>query len=128
MEMELEKPKKKVQIKKTIIKSSADLKNLVTKKVKTATPKPDIQSNIVIDHPKTGDKIHPHHYAIRMSMFGGSNAQISIDGGDWMWCRNAGGHYWFDWHSIPQGKHKIVARMKLSTGKFKQSKAVNIVV
>lgn len=111
-------------MKKTVVSTAADLKNLLTQKVKKVAPK----SDVTIDYPKTGDRIQPHHYAIRLSALGGDSVQLSIDKGDWMWCRHAGGYWWFDWHSIPKGNHKLTARMKLPTGKFKQSKIVSVIV
>lgn len=92
---------------------------------------PAQKSSIVIDYPKNGEKIHPHHYAIRIGASGGEageTVEISIDGSEWKPCRAAGGYYWFDWHSISSGEHEIAARIKLPTGKYKKSKIVRVEV
>lgn len=86
---------------------------------KQMEPKP----YIVIDHPANGEKIHPNHYTIRIGAGGGENVHISIDEGDWKPCRPSHGYYWFDWHSIEPGEHKVVAKMTLVTGNQKKSKA-----
>lgn len=87
------------------------------------------KSFIVIDHPKNRENItHPHHYAIRIGASGGENVEISIDNSSWHACRQSAGYYWYDWHSLSKGEHKIVARMKLPNGKFKKSKITRVVV
>ncbi len=103
------------------MKSSATVKPAAVKKSAAAAgPK----SYIVIDYPKEGEKFYPHHYSIRIGAGGGENVEISFDGGEWTGCRNTAGYFWFDWHSIASGSHKITARLKLADGKFKKSKAV----
>lgn len=84
---------------------------------------------LVIDYPKNGEKLGLlHHYAIRIGAGGGESVEISIDDGTWHLCRQAAGYFWYDWHAIPKGTHKIVARMKLANGKIKKSKITRISV
>lgn len=101
--------------------TSLDLRSLISRK-------DDLISIIRIDFPKTGERIQPRHYAICICACGGDDVQVSIDRGDWRQCHSAKGFFWYDWHNIPNGKHKIVARMKLPTGKFKKSKDVKVIV
>ena len=86
---------------------------------KTAAPK----TYVVIDHPKDGEVLSSHHYAVRIGASGNA-AEMSIDGSDWKPCRLAAGYFWFDWSSIPSGQHKLTARIKTAGGKSKSSKSV----
>ena len=97
---ELEKPQRKVQAKKSA------------------------KSAIAIDFPKDGEKLHPAHYAIRVTANGGEAVEVSIDNSEWKLCRHAAGHYWRDWTSICAGRHKILARLKLANGKYKKGNTV----
>ena len=110
MAIELEKPKRKAPVKKIL---------------SSILPASTSQESIVIDYPKDGDKFLPHHYAVRIGASGGSGVEIAVDGGDWKHCRHTAGYYWYDWHQIPVGKHKLVVRMKTADGKIKKSKIVN---
>lgn len=123
MTIELGKKKWNTQTKTGFVNSVTDLKRLFTEKMILTS-----KSDISIDYPKIGEKLNPNHYAIRISASGGDNIQISIDKNDWMPCRQEGGYYWFDWHSISEGRHEIVARMKLQTGRFEESRVISIVV
>lgn len=82
------------------------------------------KTHIAIDHPQNGEKIHPHHYAIRVSSSGGDGVELSIKNGDWKSCRYSAGYYWFDWCSIEPKKYQIVARMRLPSGKYKKSNII----
>lgn len=117
MIIEVDRAKKKVSIKK-------EPKAAKTAESKGAEAKPSDESFITIDHPKDGEAIHPHHYAVRIGAGGGSAVEISVDGGDWKPCRHTAGYYWFDWHNIPSGSHQLVARLQLQNGKTKKSKSV----
>jgi len=89
---------------------------------KTKPGSPAAKAYVVIDHPTNGSTIQPQHYAIKIGASGGEAVEFSMDGGEWQQSRFAEGFYWYDWHSIPSGSHKIVARIKLPTGKYKKSK------
>ena len=129
MIIDLEKPKKieaeKTKGKLQSRKVSTLLKELSSGKNKE-TPAP--KTYVVIDYPSSGEKIQPGHYAVRIGASGGGTVQFSIDGGDWKDCRPNAGYYWYDWVSIPQGNHKISARIQISSGKYKKSKIVRCTV
>jgi len=108
MPIELEKPKKKASIKKVLTS------------ILPSEPKPYIE----IDYPTNGEKLYARHYAVRIGAGWGTNVEISIDSGDFKPCRHAG-YFWYDWHGISKGKHKLTAQMKTSDGKIKKSKIVN---
>ncbi len=69
---------------------------------------------ITIDHPKNDEIIlHKNHYAIRTTVTSGDGVvEISINNGGWQKCRSTAGHWWYDWHNIPEGKHVIVSRLR----------------
>jgi len=77
---------------------------------KPKTPK----HTISIDHPKNDEIIsHRQHYAVRTTVSSGDGiVEISINNGEWQKCRSAAGHWWYDWHNIPEGKHVIVTRLR----------------
>jgi hypothetical protein len=79
---------------------------------------------IGIDHPVAGETLQPTHYAVRIGSVGGWGIELSIDGGAWLPCRQAGGYHWYDWWPAP-GKHQLAARMKLGDGKVLESKTVS---
>ena len=73
---------------------------------------PQAQENrIVIDHPTENEKISKEHYAVRISTSTCERVEISVDGAEWLPCRNAAGHWWFDLHDIASGGHTFVVRM-----------------
>ena len=83
-------------------------------------------ATVTIDFPLNKENLAGRHYAIRISAKGGiSPVELSIDRGDWQGCRETNGFYWFDWHNIPQGLHKLSARVKVSKTKFQKSKIVS---
>lgn len=108
---------------KRIVGTVTELRNLFNPKTRAG-----FNDKIAIDYPVMGERLDSGHYAVRISASGGDQVQISVDRGEWMWCRSAGGYYWFDWHSIPSGRHEIVARMKLASGKFEESSVIGVSV
>ena len=120
--LEADKAKGKGRVKKIL---SLIEKNLPSA-AKEASAKP--KSAIAVDFPVDGEKMQPLHYAVRIQAQGGDAVEISIDGGDWQGCRQTEGYFWHDWHSIPKGKHKVSARMRLPNGKFKKSPVVRCTV
>jgi len=119
MALELEKNKKKAQVKKIL---SSILPPSPAKQKKAA--KNTDTANINIDHPSNGDKVQAGHYAVRIGASGGWDVQLSINNGDWQSCREAGGYYWYDWWPAP-GKYKLTARLQTADGKGKKSKVVS---
>ncbi len=79
---------------------------------------------VTIDYPQQGEKIQPLHYAVRLSVKGSSTVEIAIDENDWNACRESVGYYWHDWAPISKGSHKLTARIKLSSGKYKETKTI----
>jgi hypothetical protein len=71
---------------------------------------------VVIDHPITGETMISNHYAIRLGASWGGVVELMIDDSEWMTCRHNSGYWWFDWHNIPAGAHKLVARLVDNNG------------
>ncbi len=66
---------------------------------------------IKVDHPVSGEIIAAHHYAVRISTDALGSVEISLDGKTWHPCRQAVGFWWYDWHRIPSGFHKLQVRV-----------------
>lgn len=74
------------------------------------------ENRIVIDHPSENEKIGKGHYAVRASTSTCERVEISIDDAQWLPCRNAAGHWWFDLHDLASGGHKLTLRMHNAGG------------
>jgi len=81
---------------------------------------------IVIDYPREGELIVPTHYAVRIGASSNGYVELSVNGGDWVACRNAEGFWWYDWLSFAPGNYKIVARLMGDKGRvLKKSEVRN---
>ena len=121
MALELEKNKRKSQVKKIL---SSILPPDSAKDLKKSAKVKEGEAYVTIDYPTSGEKLNAHHYAVRIGAGNGWGVELSIDSGDWQSCREAGGYFWFDWWPA-SGKHKLTARMQTADGKGKKSKAVS---
>ena len=90
-------------------------------KKKTAAPKKTLSKPrkpkfpplaVLVDFPLEGEKVSPGHYAIRLSAHGADEVELSIDGREWLACREAIGHHWYDWEPEPAGRRLIEARAR----------------
>lgn len=75
-----------------------------------------VKHQISIDHPSHGDSIPRCHYAVRISCSAPGRAELSINGGPWMSCREAVGFRWFDWNPAESGEHVLAARLLDDSG------------
>lgn len=121
MALELEKNKRKAQVKKIL---SSILPSDEKQNAKAAAKAKGSEAYIVIDYPANGDKLNAHHYAVRIGAGNGWGVELSVDNGDWQSCREAGGYFWYDWWPAA-GKHKLTARIQSADGKVKKSKVVS---
>ena len=72
---------------------------------------------VAVDYPLEGETVRPGHYSIRLTAAGAGQAQVRFDGGGWSDCREAVGHFWFDW--APQaGPARIEARARAGKGRW----------
>src|SRR5258707_675616 len=82
MALELEKNKRKSQVKKIL---SSILPTAAAKPAKAQKS----ASYVVIDHPSNGEKVNAHHYAVRIGAGNGWGVELSVDNDDWQSCREA---------------------------------------
>ncbi|MCG3205051.1 MAG: hypothetical protein KCHDKBKB_01768 [Elusimicrobia bacterium] len=100
-------------------------KNRSVKKIEFPTDKKSEKwKSPQIDFPRDGEVVGGGHYAVRISAEGGAEVEISFDDGDWMSCRYAVGHWWFDWSPVNQGEKRLRARARVDQGKWHQSNEV----
>ncbi|MBI5622983.1 MAG: hypothetical protein HY924_04305 [Elusimicrobia bacterium] len=77
-------------------------------KLMPATPR--TETSVTIDYPRPNEKVNPGHYAIRITATEGtSSVLVSIDGGEFLHCRQDAGYWWFDWQAST-GRHSVVAK------------------
>jgi hypothetical protein len=93
---------------------------------KAAAPKkPALRPEI--DYPREGESVAPGHYSIRITADGAAEAQARVNGGEWGACREAVGHFWFDWAPQP-GAASIEVRARAGKGRWAASPARACVV
>lgn len=72
---------------------------------------------VSIDYPQAGEAVRSGHYSIRLTASGASSAQVRLDGGEWLECREAVGHFWLDW-TPKAGSASIEARARSGKGRW----------
>jgi len=98
--------------KKTIESETSRFANSTkTSKTKTA---PNRQ--VVIDFPVEGEIVTSPAYACRIGVSPTDRVEVSIDGKEWLPCRESVGYWWYDWSGYNAGPHTLQARIP-STGK-----------
>ena len=83
---------------------------------KAAAPK-KTRLSVSIDYPQEGEAVRPGHYSIRVTAAGATQAQGRVDGGDWLDCREAVGHFWLDWAPVA-GEVRLEARARGGKGRW----------
>ena len=78
---------------------------------------PAKKESITIDYPLEGEIITSSCYALRITTKSSSGVEVSIDGKEWLPCRESVGFWWFDWSGYNAGPHNVVARILLPSGK-----------
>ncbi|MFI5351273.1 MAG: hypothetical protein ACHQ2Z_17140 [Elusimicrobiota bacterium] len=94
--------------------------------VKKAAPK-KVPLAVSIDYPLEGEALRSGHYSIRLTADGASSAQGRVDGGEWLDCREAVGHFWLDW-APRAGEARLEARARSGKGRWAVSPARCVVV
>ncbi len=90
-----------------------------------ASKKPGL--SVSIDYPRENEAVRPGHYSIRLTAAGAGSAQVRLDGGDWLDCREDVGHYWLDWAPRP-GEVRIEARARAGKGRWAAAPARVVLV
>ncbi|HEX4049030.1 MAG TPA: hypothetical protein VH309_14390 [Elusimicrobiota bacterium] len=92
---------------------------------KAAPKKPALL--VSIDYPADGEAVRSGHYSIRLAADGASEAQCRVDGGDWLACREAVGHFWLDW-APSAGEARLEARARSGKGRWTAAPARAVAV
>jgi len=72
--------------------------------------RPEQQAPVVVQYPQEGEKVYKGHYAVRVDVQNAQSVQLSINNGLWQDCREASGHYWYDWFPSEAGAFRLAAR------------------
>ena len=80
-----------------------------------AAPKPKLE--VTIDYPQADEAVRAGRYSIRITASGAGQAQLRVDGGDWLDCRESVGHFWHDWEPRP-GEFSLAARARVGKGRW----------
>jgi hypothetical protein len=91
---------------------------------KPAAPKKSSLS-VTIDYPQDGETVRPGHYSIRLTVSAPAEVQLRVNGGEWLSCREAVGHYWLDWSAAPA---VLEARARAGKGRWSASPARAVAV
>lgn len=103
----------------------AKLKEKLLPTAKKLLPAPEV----VVDYPKQDELVSSARYAIRISALkDAKSVEVAVDQGPWQPCRQAVGHWWYDWSGYENGEHEVVARSKTREGKCTLSDAHEFLV
>ena len=110
--------------KKTVGQPAAKMETVGS--VKTRTPQSAAKAaktSLSIDYPLEGEILTSSVYTIRLTALAPVSVEVSLDGDEWLACRESVGHWWHDWSGFQAGVHTLVARMKDKKGKTVKAKA-----
>ena len=80
---------------------------------------------VIIDYPQVHEIVRPGHYSIRLTAAG--QAQVRVDGGEWLECRDTHGHFWCDWAPLP-GRSLLEARARTGKGRGTAAESREVIV
>jgi hypothetical protein len=66
---------------------------------------------VQVDYPMEGEMISYRTYTFRISANPTERVEISIDGEEWLPCRQSVGYWWYDWCHFSAGLHSLQARI-----------------
>ncbi|MFA6577465.1 MAG: hypothetical protein WCU88_00160 [Elusimicrobiota bacterium] len=92
-----------------------------TTTTKKTPVKTTVKTSVDVQYPQEGEKVYKGHYAIRVDGTDVHNVLVSINNGDWQHCREACGHYWYDWYPAENGNFRIVAKATAQNGQETKS-------
>jgi hypothetical protein len=72
-------------------------------------------ASVRVDYPVEGEIVTSSRYTFRFKTPAASGVEISVDGRDFVPCRESVGFWWFDWSGYQAGPHTAQARVR--TGK-----------
>jgi hypothetical protein len=78
----------------------------------------EYQARLEIDYPNEGETVAAAGYTFRVGAEPRlAFAEVSIDRGPWLPCRQACGFWWYDWSGYGAGEHTIAARAVAQDGR-----------
>jgi len=91
--------------------------------------KPAKQKRYVrVDYPMEGEMITYRTYTFRLSARPAERVEISIDGEEWLPCRQSVGYWWYDWCHFSAGLHSLQARIASAGNRELKSKPRQFIV
>lgn len=82
-------------------------------------PSAALTRQLTIDFPLEGERIASQPYTVRLSAVGdenGARVVLAVDDEAPRPCRQAAGHWWYDWESPAPGEHRLTAALLSSDG------------
>lgn len=84
---------------------------------KTLIRRHALKSQLSVDFPQEGERIAAPQYTLRLSCPENvRKVEVAIDDGEFQACRQAAGHWWYDWAGYEDGAHEVVARIETQDG------------
>lgn len=79
---------------------------------------PTLSVRPTLDYPKQYEHLVQGHYGTRITAPDADEVDVSVDQGPWQPCRESVGHWWFDWSADDAGEHEVIARARLTGGRW----------
>lgn len=71
-----------------------------------------------VDFPRQNEVVRSPEYALRVSAPESvKSVDVCIDQGEWQPCRQAAGHWWYDWSGYAEGEHEVITRSESAEGR-----------
>ena len=75
------------------------------------------EKSITLDYPQENENIVSREYAFRITTEGAMRSvSVSMDAGNWQPCREAVGHWWYDWSDYKEGEHQVRVKAMTQSG------------
>jgi hypothetical protein len=91
-----------------------------TAKAPAAAKKRAPARSVFVDYPREDEVVLSAGYTIRIEAEDAASVELSLNGGEWLPCRESVGYWWFDWQPVP-GSHELTARAKKLNGRSAKS-------
>jgi hypothetical protein len=86
-------------------------------------------AKITVEYPKENESINSKHYAFKISArIPVVKVEVSLDGSELKACRQAAGHWWFDWTGYSSKGYALTARARSKDGAEHMSSVRRFVV
>mgnify|MGYP000966753580 CR=1 FL=1 len=75
------------------------------------------EKNVTLDYPQENENIVSREYVFRVTGEGAmQSVSVSVDAGNWQPCREAVGHWWYDWSDYKDGEHQVRVEARTQSG------------